>query len=302
MIKSLRITNYLGEEIKIKLSEDEPEHGLILFGADGIGSPKADINTTAMASFDGTIYNSARAEERNIVLKLLLTFAPKIEDSRQRTYQYFPLKKPVTLHFETDNREIKITGYVEENQPNIFTSQETVQISILCPDPFFYSEKPESTIFSGVEPMFEFIFSNESLEEPLLCFGEIRSQTEQTVHYNGDADVGVIIKIHAIGPVDNIDIYNVRTREHMRIDTAKVATLTGSGIVAGDDIIINTNKGSKSVQLLRGGKYTNILNCVDRDVDWFRLVKGDNIFAYVADSGSENLYFNITYDTLYEGV
>lgn len=302
MIKSLTITNYLGESLEIILTEEEPESGLIIAGMEGLGASKADINTTGMAASDGTLFNSSRVDQRNIILKLLLTFAPKIEDSRQRTYKYFSIKKEVELLFKTDNRELKIKGYVESNDPDIFSDQEIVQISIICPDPFFYSSHAESTVFSGIEPLFEFIFSNESLTEPLLEFGSIENQTEKMVYYSGDADVGVTITIHAVGPAENITIYNIRTRESMRIDTEKIKILTGEGIHAGDDIIITTTRGNKGIQLLRYGHYTNILNCLDRDCDWFRLTKGDNIFAYVADVGSENLYFIIDNEIIYEGV
>lgn len=37
----------------------------------------------------------------------------------------------------------------------------------------------------------------------------------------------------------------------MRIDTDKLEKLTGSGMVAGDEIIISTIKGDKSITLLR---------------------------------------------------
>ena len=74
------------------------------------------------------------------------------------------------------------------------------------------------------------------------------------VAYNGDAEIGVTITIHAIGEVSNITIYNTGTREVMRIDTDKLEKFTGSGIIAGDEIIICTVKGNKSITLLRNGK------------------------------------------------
>lgn len=302
MIKALTITNYLGESLKIILNEEDPNSGLIISDIEGIGAPSANINTSSMVTSDGTIFNSARAEERNITLSLLLTFAPQIEDSRQRTYKLFPIKREVELLFETDNRNLKIKGYVESNEPDIFEEMETVQISIICPDPFFYSSQKESTVFSGIDPLFEFIFSNESLTSSLIEFGTIEHQTEKTVYYSGDSDVGVIITIHALGVSENITIYNIRTRESMKIDTNKLKTLTGEGIHNGDDIIINTNRGQKSIQLLRNGRYINILNCLDKNTDWFRLTNGDNVFAYIADSGAENLYFTIDHDVIYEGV
>lgn len=302
MIKSLTATNFLGESVTVVLTEDDPDHGLIIYEMEGLGAPKANINTTELATMDGSLFNSARAEERNITIQFLFTFAPRIEDSRQRTYKYFPIKREVQLKIETDNRTSVIKGYVESNEPDIFSDQETNQISIICSDPFFRADYTESLVFSGIEPMFEFEFSNESLSDDLLEMGSIEHQTERMVYYSGDADVGVTIYIHALGEARNITIYNVRSREFMRIDTTRLAQLTGQGIIAGDDIIINTTRDNKGIKLLRNGHYTNILNCLDRGTDWFRLTKGPNIFAYIADYGEENLYFSIENEILYEGV
>ena len=88
----------------------------------------------------------------------------------------------------------------------------------------------------------------------------------------------------------------------MTIDTVKLEKLTGRGLIAGDDIIINTLKGEKSITLVRSGVSYNILNCLDKNTDWFTLVKGDNIFAFTADSGVTNLQFRIENKVIYEGV
>lgn len=47
--------------------------------------------------------------------------------------------------------------------------------------------------------------------------GEIKNETEQVVVYNGDAEIGVTITIHAIGEASNITIHNTGTREVMRM-------------------------------------------------------------------------------------
>ena len=85
---------------------------------------------------DGSVYSSARTTERNIVLTLAMMFAPTIEDSRQKTYHFFPVKGKVKLVIETDNRQVQTEGYVESNEPDIFSEAETAQISIL-PRPVF---------------------------------------------------------------------------------------------------------------------------------------------------------------------
>ena len=307
MIKSFTVINYLGDSIKLELGRPE-KSGFLIKSVLGLGPSKANINTTEVSTNDGSLFNSARLNQRNIVFDFIFVDSvnrENIEDVRQKSYKYFPLKKNLDLLIETDNRIVKTTGYVESNEPNIFSSQEGSQISIICPDPHFYSAGPDgnnTTVFYGVEPVFEFPFSNESLTDPLIVFGNIQNKTENVITYKGDSEIGITIQIHAIGGAGSITLYNTGTRESMRIDTVKLEALTGSGIVAGDDIIIKTQKGDKSITLIRGGKTTNILNCLDKRSDWFSLAKGDNIFAFTAESGTTNLQLWIDNKVIYEGV
>lgn len=304
MIKSITVTNYLGDSLTLDLMRPELS-GFIVKSVTGLGSGKANINTTESATNDGSIYNSARLSSRNIVLSLAFMWDPTIEEVRHRSYKYFPIKTKVTLLIETDSRLAEIEGYVESNEPTIFSKDEGSDISIVCPNPFFRSSGPNgtnTTIFSGVEPMFEFPFSNESLDMPMLEMGSIENLTDKVVTYDGDSEVGVTITIYALGPATNITIYNTGTRETMKINTDRIASIIGSGLVAGDEIIICTVKGSKYIRLLREGVTTNILNCLDKDTDWFTLAKGDNVFAYDAETGANNLQFKIENQVIYEGV
>lgn len=307
MIYSIVVTNYLGDRIRLELGKPDVS-GFLIKSITGLGPAKANVNTTEVSTNDGSLFNSARLSQRNIVLDMVFintVYGESIEDLRQKSYKYFPLKKSVELTIETDNRYVKTTGYVESNEPNIFSSQEGTQISIICPDPYFYSAGEDGnnvTNFYSIDPMFEFPFSNESLDEPLLVFGEIQIKTEGVITYHGDSEIGVMIYIHAIGPATNINIYNTETREVMRINTEKISSLTGKGIVASDDIVINTAKGEKSITLIREGVSYNILNCLDKNTDWFTLAKGDNIFAFTADSGVTNLQFRVENKVIYEGV
>lgn len=307
MIKSFTITNYLGDSIKLSLREPE-KSGFLIKSVSGLGPSKANVNTTEVSTNDGSLFNSARLSQRNIVFEFIFnenSNRESIEDIRQKTYKYFPMKKNLEIVIETDNRIVKSTGYVESNEPNIFSSKEGAQISIICPDPYFYSAGADgnnTTVFYGIESVFEFPFGNESLTQPLTIFGNIQNKTENVITYRGDSEIGITILIHAIGEVSNLTIYNTGTRESMRIDTTKLKTLTGFGIITGDDIIIKTSKGDKSVTLVRAGKSTNILNCLNKGTDWFSLVKGDNIFAFSAESGTTNLQFWIENKVIYEGV
>lgn len=302
MIKSIIVTNYLGESVQLRLGELEPKSGLLITKIEGLGPAKANINTTEMATNDGDVYNSSRLTKRNILITMRFGWAPSIEQARQNSYKYFPIKRRVGLLIETDNRICETFGYVESNEPNIFSPESETKISIICADPYLYSVEEQVLLFHSTESLFEFPFENDSLSEPMIEMGSIQLKSEQTIYYTGDAETGVVINMHAIGNVENVDIYNLGTREVMRLDTTRLAEMTGYGIIAGDDITISTVRGKKSVYLLRNGIKINIINCLDKQADWFQLVKGDNVFTYTAAYGSVNLQFKITNQIVYEGV
>lgn len=304
MIKKITITNYLNESIEIDLRCPE-KSGLLIYNITGLGPVKADINSTELSTYDGSIFNSARANSRNIVISMIFIEKNTIEETRHLTYKYFPLKKNLKIVIETDTRICETTGYVESNEPSIFSSMEGTQISIVCPDSFFYSSGNSGiniTYFYAVEPLFEFPFSNESLSDYLIEFAAIHMESVKSIYYTGDSEIGFSIEIHAIGTAKNVTVINTKTRESMKIDTDKLQQLTGNGIIDGDTIYISTMKGEKTITLLREGIYTNILNCLDKNADWFQLSKGDNIFTYTADEGLANLQISMQNRTIYEGI
>lgn len=303
MLYAVTVTNFKGESLRMELSNPE-KSGLTIYNITGISAPTGTINTTDVATIDGSLFNSARAQSRNIVLTIAMWDQDNemIETYRHRTYKYFPVKKPLTLEFETDERVSVIEGYVESNDVTIFTKQEYTQISIICPDPYFRSRTPVETVFTGVDPLFEFIFSNESIDKSLLLMGEIRTDTVYTINYNGDADVGIVITIQVSGDVRGLTIYNVDTSEHMSLDDNAIELITGSMIKEGDIITISTIKGKKYVRLQRGIKVYNILNSVTKGDDWIQITQGANVLAYTVTSGLDNIRFTITNYELYEGV
>ena len=304
MIKSVTITNHLDESIKLDLFNPE-ESGFIIKNIEGLGPVKANINFKELATNDGSIDNSARLSSRNIVMSLQFMESPTIEETRLKSYKYFPIKRNIKFLIETDNRICETIGRVETNVPTIFSNAEGCQISILCPNSYFYSAGENGTnqmIFYGTEPLFEFPFSNESLTEDLIEFGSIENRTEGTIYYDGDAEIGITIQIHAVGEAEGLVIYNTKTREIMRINDDKLKSLIGSGIQAGDEITITTSRGEKGIYMLRSGVITNILNALEKPIKWFQLSKGDNTFAYTASAGLTNLQFRIENKVIYEGV
>jgi hypothetical protein len=305
MVNNVKIVNYLGDELVMELGNPE-KSGFLIFNMTGLGPEKAEIRTTDIVTADGGLYNSSRLPSRNITLNIrFFSWEEKtVEQIRHESYRYFPIKKPLTIIIHTEERVCEIEGYVEANEPVIFSKVVHCSLSIICPHPYFFDggeNRNNITLFGGIRPLFEFPFSNESLVEPLLVMGEIRPNSEEIVHYSGDSEVGITMIIDALGPASNLVIHKVDTRERMSIKTDRLEQTTGYGIIAGDSIIISTVRGKKSITLLRKGVYTNILNVLDKGANWFQLSKGDNIFAFEADGGT-NLLFRVENKTLYEGV
>lgn len=300
MIQAVTVVNFKGESLRMELSNPSSS-GLCIYNIDGIGASDATINTSNMATRDGARYNSARIGTRNIILSLAMQEEPSVEVNRHKTYKYFPVKKPVKLVFETDVRESWIEGYVEKNEPNIFSKQETCQISIICTDPYFKRTNSQVTNLSDVNPLFEFPFSNEG-DEPVLIMGEIKKTNVAIIDYIGDGDTGFNIDIQSGGQLRNLAIFNSETRATLKLQDSVIQKITGSNIVKNDIIHISTVKGSKSVTLQRGTKVYNIINSLTRNSQWLELTQGRNRIGYSASQGLDGIYFKITNDVLYEGV
>lgn len=301
MIKSVTVVNHLGEQLKMDLRNFE-ESGFLISNIDGISPGDAEISTTELSSTDGGVYNSARLASRVITMNLIFFDRTSIENVRQKTYHYFPLKRNIKLIFETDNRSLQIDGYVESNNVDIFSEQEGTTITVKCPNPYFYSLGQNVTYFSGIEPMFEFPFCNDSLTEKLLIMSEIRTKYENVIFYQGDAETGILMKVHFLGPVKNLNIFNVTSRETMKIDISRIESMVGSPVVYGDDLYISTVRGSKTLTFLRNGKEYNALNALDRDSQWITLDIGENVIAFTAEEGQQNMQFEVYNDILYGGV
>lgn len=300
MIQKIKITNSLGRELTLSLT-DPYASGLIVTNIEGLTPASATINTTDLAS-GWSYYNSARVSSRNIVLTLRFLANPTVEAMRLLTYQYFAVQKQIRLEVTTDARTAYIDGYVESNEPVIFSSESQTAISIICPFPYFQTHDKTSTIFVSSEPTFTFPFSNDSLTEPLLQFGAISAQTEQIVDYQGDVSAGFYATLTLSGGVTNPYLYNDTTKERFEIDSDRVYSLTGSYLTSGDVIYISTVKTEKRAELVRGESTYSLLPCLATGSKWVELVQGENVLSYNADGGASNAMCVIESGIYYEGV
>lgn len=254
----------------------------------GLNPVKAAINTAALATMDGAMFNSSRKEPRNIVLMVVIE--GDIEKNRLNLYKYAPPKYPITFYYKNESRDVFIEGYVESHEIDLFENRQVAQISIICPQPAFKSINQSNIEFASIEALFEFEFAIDSAG---IEFSALSQNNTQTILNEGDMETGIIIELTASGTVENPVIYNKDTRESFALNIT---------MLAGDLIRINTNAGEKSVTLLRDGVETNIINYTNLQNDWFVLKYGDNIFTYESSSGYEYLQLKIIIANKFEGV
>lgn len=303
MIQSVEVTNHVGETIALPMQRPE-ESGFYIRSINGLGPVKADINITEVLSIPGGLFNSVNIGTRNIVFDLgyYNWTSESVEEIRRKSYKFFRGGKNVTIKVITDGRTGIIDGYVESNEPNIFSSKSGGVISIICPQPYFYDGEVIQTLFSGVDPLFEFPWSNESTTLSLIQFGEILTTTEGTVFYDGEVETGVILHVNFIGAVVDPGFFNITQSQGMELSSAKIVAQLGSGFASGDELIISTIKSSKYIHLVRAGITYNVLNALEQGAKWFTLEFGDNVFFYTAFSGANNMQFRVEHRIYYEGM
>ena len=283
---TLKIENTNGEIFE--LTHDFSDY--YVTKVDGLTPPATTINTAKAGIIDGTFFNSASVEERNIVISL--TINGDIEANRQKLYRIFPRKTACTVYFKNSNRDVKIKGYVETIECDPFVMREKAQISIICPRPYFEDLATIYAELAATLSMFEFPFAIE--EDNPIPFSEATDYPIAEIMNEGDAEAGCIISIEVNDTIQGIKIINTSTQQFFYLDSA---------FVDHDKITISTISGQMGVTRERGGTKTNILNYVGANSTWLRLAPGVNYFTYTIDDGdTEDVEITFEATTLYGGV
>lgn len=281
------IENAFGE--RVQLTNNELKYQLLKIG--GLNPPKIQLNRSTIGGLDGSKLNSSRLEERNIVISLKLN--GDIEQNRLDLYRLFSLKTDCVFYYKNEHRNVYIGGRVESIECDYFVNKEVMQISIVCPFPYFKDIDIVIDDISKVTKKFEFPFSIE-YDEPEI-FSEIEVDRVTDVFNMGESECGIIINVDFIGTVNQMKILNTGNGETFTVN---------HNFVSGDNLVINTNKGEKSVVLTRDGSPINLFSKVARGSTFFALNRGDNYFSYAADNGDHDSNMSIVYKhyTIFSGV
>lgn len=266
-----------------------------LVSVSGLGSD-FNVYTTKNSGQDGENYNGSDAKKRNIVLTLELALRD-YEKQLQKLYSFFQRDSAGELVCEGDNSR-KIRYYAEKVEPEDESfspagsspyETRNVTISLICPDPKFYSVEDHLTQLAAWDGRIE--WDLEIKEEPFALTEKVNSLI-CNVPNRSAVPMALTVKFKASGEVVHPSLYDVNRHELMKVN----ATMH-----AGDQIILTTGTGNKKVRMITGGITTNINNRMAYPPVWLQAYEGDNLFRYDADSGIDNLSVSVLSTQAYWG-
>lgn len=244
-----------------------------IMSIDGLDQPIADIFTQNLVGVDGTSVSSAKLQPRNIVITLRIN--GDVAANRRTLYSHFLTKESCSFSYSANSLSVYINGTVESVSCPLFTNSEIMQISILCPYPYFTNSSSVSAIIPSVG--------------------------SATIQNTGDNAIGLNISITAESPFDDIAIT-------MGSQTLTVTSefVDGQQFTQHDIILISTKPGQKSVQLVRRGNTVSIFSSVGSGSKFFSVpAVSSKAISYTVDGSSENnakATVTVTYAVEYRGV
>lgn len=276
----IKIENARGEVLDLST---DPRFVPILTGT---GPPAATINRAKIATADGSRFNSSTVEERNLLLTIYIQ--RDVARARLTLYKYIATKAYIKVYYKADGLDVWVEGYVETAEVDPWTQDQNLQVSIICPQPYWSDVAETYTDASNTEALFEFPFAigSEGVELSTLNEG-----STTIIQNNGHVETGVVFVLEAKTRSLQPRIYNLSTGEYIGFY---------ADMLEGDRLLISTADGKKSVTHVRDGVETNYINTIMEGSKWLKMAVGPNEYTYTADEGVMNL--GIYHTNRYQGV
>ena len=284
MFFSLILENSNGEQIDLTTTANR----YMVSEIDGLYPPAGTVSTSTYAGMDGSYLNNAFIEKRNIVISFQMR-GVDIEKRRHALYRVVKPSRYIKIYYRTANIDVYTEGYVETCPVDNFGGKVSGQISIICPDPYFYSTSAIHAYYSQIAGAFVFPFPQSDEPFPLGVY----SMTDNIEIRNDGDETGFTIQIEALDTARTPTIYNADTGEYLQIKGA---------LEKGDLITITTKTGNKTVTLTRNGVDSNIINRLVAGSTWLTLREGQNTFHVEAVQNVKNIRVTLMHTSAYLGV
>ena len=264
----------------------------LLTDADGLYESKNTVYVSENSMIDGATYQGSVAKYRDI--ELTLTDIGDYVANRNALNRLFKEKSKGTLIFwEADASPRKIDYYVEKFNSSGEDPFREHEISLICPDPFFYDIDASSEEMASWVSAFTFPFASPSTG---FVFGYKDNSRIQTIQNDiAEDNIGITIIMSCLGAVTNPSITHIETNSSIHIGHSGKPF----NMVAGDIVTITTATGNKHVTLTRNGTTSEINHYLTEDSVFIQLMRGSNSFGFGADSGVNDLTITIEYTYKY---
>lgn len=290
-----RSAAFINTEDSIDLVINGASPGIVIEKIDGIYAFTGEVKTSPYSQTNGDRYKNTRAPKRNIVV------SGKIYDdfweNRQLMYRVFRLNSLGRFCYTEPDRSNRYADYYVEKvsiDQNPYRGQ--YQISLICPDPFFYAGESEHIDLAAW--INDFIFPHNFVAEGEELGHRETSMIREIYNYNGVDGIGIKITLTSSGNVVNPYVYLYETGERITIGTESNPYTLGST----KKIVIETTTGKKNISQIQNNVETRINEYLDPDSSFFQLGAGINTIGYSAKSGVNFLNVHIEYKMRYLGV
>ena len=215
----LILENAAGEQLDMSTTANR----YMMSKVTGLDPPGATISTATYATMNGSQLNRAFLEKRNIVISFEMR-GVGVEKRRHRLYRVAKPSEYIKVYYRTSNIDVYTEGVVETCEPSRFDMPVSGQISILCPDVYFYSTQDTIVQHGSIVSGFKFPFA--IAEKPGVPLGVYRTDNSITIQNNGDT-IGMEITLEA-----NPDVV---TPENLAGFAAAGVTRISFGVQSADD-------------------------------------------------------------------
>jgi hypothetical protein len=250
----------------------------------GLGPVKADVSSTALATARGEHYQGSSVGKRNIMLTLGLNPDWAVQDMavlRQQLYSYFIPQQWCKLRFFSSHLPVvEIEGICEDVQPNIFSQDPELEISILSHKPDFVDADP--TLMDGV-------------------LSDVLTQLPFT--YTGQVSTGFELTVKATAPRPNYTGgFNFILQSPSIPQTFEL--LTPVTVDATQYLKLTTIQGRRRIQNIRvaDGVATNLMNKMAVGSVWPEILPGANELTIGVNAGLTGQKFQFAYFNRYAGL
>lgn len=259
----------------------------ILVSVDGIYDAINNMHISENTMIDGAQYQGSTVKYRNIVLTL--KDDGNFPKDRNLLNQLFKENESGLLEIsENGENQRNIEYYVEYMKSTGTFGVRYHEISLICPDPFFYDPSDITVYMASWISDFEFEFEDIDGFE----FGHQSAERIQNiVNDYAEDNIGMTIRISCSGAVVNPSIIRVESDTHITVGSIAKSLTTE----VGDVVTITTGTGNKHVYLTREGVTTEINEYLTEDSEFIQLMRGNNNIGYSADSGEEYMTVAISY-------